>query len=66
MGEVTREDFIANQSKHCEETQAPFFMPRSGICWNCKRDIIPKLISKGETGNCLITGCPLCYRSYCD
>lgn len=63
---MTREEFLANQKKHCEETGAPFFMPNDGRCYNCRRDIIPTLIERGEDGTFLVTGCPLCYRSYCD
>ena len=69
MSEITkeqREQFIKNQEKYCKENDAPFFMSRSGICYSCKQDIIPKLIAKGEDGNYLVTGCPLCHRSYCD
>jgi hypothetical protein len=61
---VTREEFMQNQRKVWET--APDFMPESGICYRCKRDIIPTLIAKGEDGTQLVTGCPLCHRSYCD
>ena len=63
---ITREQFIENQEKHCKKNVAPFFMPRNGICFRCKRDIIPKLIEQGQTGEVLVTGCPLCNYSYCD
>lgn len=64
--EITRDEFLRNQEKYCQEKKAPFFMPSDGICYSCRRDIIPRLIEKGEDGNNLITGCPLCHRSYCD
>ncbi len=42
-------------------------MPNDGVCWSCHRQIIPRLIEKGQDGsNELVTGCPLCNRSYCD
>ena len=69
MSEITkeqREQFIKNQEKYCKEKDAPFFMPSNGRCYKCNRDIIPKLIEKGEDGSSLVTGCPLCYHSYCD
>jgi hypothetical protein len=63
---VTRKDFIENQKKYCKENGAPFFMPEDGFCYSCRRDIIPALIGKDKDGTKLITGCPLCFRSYCD
>ncbi|HPS93894.1 MAG TPA: hypothetical protein PK600_05475 [Deltaproteobacteria bacterium] len=64
---ITRDEFIANQKKYCEENCAPFFMPSNGRCYRCNRDIIPALIKAGKDGSKeLVTGCPLCFRSYCD
>jgi len=64
---ITREEFIANQKKHCKEINTPFFMPRSGRCDWCGRDIIPALIEAGNDGSKrVVTGCPLCHGSYCD
>jgi hypothetical protein len=60
--QVTRQEFLKNQS----EIKAPDFMPSNGICHRCKKDIIPALIEKGNDGTQLVTGCPLCHRSYCD
>jgi hypothetical protein len=57
---VTREEFVENQQKN-----KPVFMNLpSGRCWSCKYDIIPTLIERGHNGEELITGCPLCNRSY--
>jgi len=64
--EITREDFLKNQKEYCKEKSAPFFMPRTGMCYSCHRDIIPALIEKGQNGKSLITGCPLCHYSYCE
>ena len=64
---VTREQFIKNQRKYCNEHAAPFFMPGDGLCYRCKKDIIAVLIEGGKTGaEKLVTGCPICFRSYCD
>ena len=41
-------------------------MPNNGRCYSCNRDIIPALIEKGEDGSALVTGCPLCFYSYCE
>lgn len=59
---VTRKEFLENQKK----IEAPFFMPDDGICYRCRKDIIPSLIEAGNDGTRHVTGCPLCYRSYCD
>ena len=59
---VTREEFMKNQ----REIKAPDFMPHNGICYRCRRDIIPTLIANGNDGTCLVTGCPLCCYSYCE
>lgn len=63
---MTREEFLKNQKEHCRDISAPFFMPSNGICYRCRQDIIPELIKKGNNGTQLVTGCPLCFRSYCD
>ena len=64
--EVTKEEFLKNQREYCDRAGAPFFMPEDGACFSCRRQIIPALIKKGKNGTQLITGCPLCCRSYCD
>ena len=63
---MDREQFIKNQDKYCKDNKAPFFMPRSGLCYSCRKDIIPREIERGNNGSDLVTGCPLCLRSYCD
>jgi hypothetical protein len=64
---LTREEFIKNQHEHCKEKEAPFFMPGNGFCYCCHKDIVPILIARGHTGSDeLVTGCPICFRSYCD
>lgn len=64
---ITREEFIANQKRRCSRISAPFFMPANGMCFTCGSDIISALIKRGADGSKeLITGCPICHRSYCD
>jgi hypothetical protein len=64
---MTREMFISNQERHCSKIGAPLFLPLNGMCFTCGSDIISALIKRGEDGSKeLITGCPICHRSYCD
>ena len=51
------------QNKYCTENNAPNFA--NGGCFSCGRDIYT-LISVEEAGRSLITGCPVCHRSFCD
>jgi hypothetical protein len=65
--ELSREQFIKNQEAYCKEKGYPFFMPYNGMCWACGRDVVKSLIERGLRGKeDLVTGCPLCHRSYCD
>jgi len=59
MNEITRQEFLKNQEDLCKRKNIPFYMPYNGICFSCRRDIIPVLIKQGETGNTLVTGCPI-------
>jgi hypothetical protein len=72
MNNTTKEQFLENQ-KECFKKltkgtfgSAKMFMPDDGICYRCNRDIIPIEIKKGNNGSELVTGCPLCFMSYCD
>jgi hypothetical protein len=64
MNEITREEFLQNQNDLCKRKNIPFFMPYNGICFSCHNDIIPELIKRGNDGTHLVTGCPICNRSY--
>lgn len=64
MNIYQRRRLIDAQIKYCEDNNYPMFMPKLGYCWLCARDIVPKLKDKMATE--LITGCPICHRSYCD
>ena len=58
---------IEKQKKYCRETSSPRFAPEDGFCWNCGEQIYnhPKHTEEYVENN-LITGCPHCFRSYCD
>lgn len=57
-----KEEFMNKQKK----LDAPLFMPSNFKCWSCNQDIFDALIKKGNDGTELVTGCPLCARTYCD
>ena len=44
------------------------FAPVSGICPYCRRNIADgdRAITVESLGDYIITGCPHCFRSYCD
>ncbi|WP_157638678.1 hypothetical protein [Burkholderia ubonensis] len=55
---------IAAQRAVCSDAGFPFFFPSDGICFQCKADLVALLgltLTKEP-----ITGCPKCFRSYCD
>lgn len=52
---------VKAQADLCNEMNYPHFAPRDGVCWNCKGQIYTR-----KDGKSLITGCPLCGRTYCD
>jgi hypothetical protein len=72
---------IEAQKAYCDENKLPHFAPNDGRCWNCNQNIyssgkrfwlgkfedkITDGISKERASKELITGCPHCFRSYCD
>lgn len=62
---------IKAQEKYCEENKLPHFAPKSGVCWNCRKNIYSPDergfgITTEQAGTELITGCPHCCRTYCD
>ena len=56
---------IDAQRKYQEDNDLPYFAPSNGYCYNCSKQIYEK-ISLEKASKQLITGCPICYRSYCD
>lgn len=54
------------QRQICEPIgTAPHFAPMSGICWepSCRKQIYDHPNVDGST---LVTGCPWCFKTYCD
>ncbi len=49
------------QAELCSRHGLPHFAPFDGVCWSCRRQIYEELDGTG-----LVTGCPFCFRSYCD
>lgn len=55
------------QADLIDREELPYFPPRDGICFSCRRQIYAEggyTIERASTE--LITGCPFCHRSYCD
>ena len=71
LTEQEKKEFIEKQAKTCTEHPSwgftsRMFMHESGYCWSCNGNIIKKEIQKGNDGSKTVTGCPLCFKSYCD
>ena len=66
MTAADRQEFLKRQREMCVEKKAPFFMPSSGYCDRCHKDIIEDEVKAGNNGSGLVTGCPYCGRSYCE
>lgn len=61
------EESTKGQKEYCENHELPHFAPSDGICWSCHRQIYDEdRISVEEAKSELITGCPVCHRSFCD
>lgn len=56
---------IKLQKDFCKENEYPNFAPEDGFCWSCGHQIYND-ISEKEASSELITGCPVCRKSYCD
>lgn len=65
-----KQDFISKQLEiHADATdfmKGNMFMPCDGRCYHCNKDIITNALANGNDGSESITGCPFCFRSYCD
>lgn len=59
-----REILLLAQLELCKSQGMPLFMPEDGICFRCNEDILPRLGVKVTTD--IVTGCPICARTYCD
>ena len=51
----------AAQAAYCAKKGLPHFTPHNGVCFSCYGQIYTEV-----SGESLVTGCPLCHRSYCD
>lgn len=51
------------QQEYCRENKIPMFAPYT--CWKCGK-IIWDYISEEKARTEHITGCPCCYKSYCE
>lgn len=61
-----RAELFAKQPRPFKGFDSPF-VPRGFICYSCGRDILQSEGSlKDARDGRMITGCPFCYRSYCD
>ncbi|MBP5461899.1 MAG: hypothetical protein J6Y20_07230 [Lachnospiraceae bacterium] len=63
---------IMNQAQYCKDHETPHFAPRSGKCEFCGR-FIYKTDANDMNGYSpeyakehLITGCPICHKSFVD
>jgi len=63
MNEI--EEKIKAQAEFCKKMNYPHFAPGNGICCQCKKQIY-NYIDYERAANSLITGCPICFWSYCD
>jgi hypothetical protein len=59
-----RQSLIRAQEELCISTGAPRFLPKNGVCFACDLDLIAHFGAQLATK--LITGCPICARSYCE
>ncbi|SEP57580.1 hypothetical protein SAMN05216232_0214 [Virgibacillus subterraneus] len=50
MGEFNISASMQAQSKYCEDNSAPHFAPKSGVCWNCRRNVYEPYHWKIENG----------------
>jgi hypothetical protein len=57
---------VRKQQRYCARTGAPFFMPLSGRCFSCRRDITRADVVRRRAAVALITGCPHCQHSFVD
>lgn len=64
MEEDKRQELLDAQIALCKKKGSPLFMPGTGICWHCRGDMVASYRDRLKTE--VITGCPLCCRTYCD
>jgi hypothetical protein len=59
----TRSELIKAQADLCASRSTPMFMPADGYCYR-GHDVVAE---RGEgLRTAVVTGCPVCHRSFCD
>ena len=58
-----RSELIQAQVELCASKKVPMFMPENGYCYS-GHDIIGVRGERLRTE--IVTGCPVCHRSFCD
>ena len=56
---------IRAQRDYCDTHKVPHFAPKDGVCWCCHKQIYTEITFEKASSE-LITGCPICARTYCD
>ena len=58
---------VALQMLYCDLHYKPMFIPASGTCTSCQRDIFgPGGYTAENAASGLITSCPFCHQSFCE
>lgn len=61
--EAERAEFVQRQA----ERYGMCFVDKDGLCFKCQRDVIAHHVQNGNDGSKeAVTGCPFCYRTFCD
>jgi len=59
----TRSELIKAQAELCELRGFAIFMPRDGYCYR-GHDVVA--VRGEDLRTAVVTGCPVCHRSFCD
>lgn len=62
--QTARQALIQAQAALCDTLRVPQFMPEDGICRHCNGDIVTRFGVELATRH--VTGCPLCFHSFCE
>lgn len=68
LAEEHPDDWFFKSQMEEEPNKRTGFAPFDRRCWNCGKDITQgeNAITLEKLGDYIITGCPHCYRSFCD
>ena len=61
-----RVQLIRKQAEYCEQNNLPVFIDNDGRCANCGSDIFLDASTRDKADHALITGCPFCFKSFCE